>query len=59
MDGCGPETKVSCHVFSMTLHSVTACGHVDTVAGKSDSQMTNETVKLKDKTAITHCVNLV
>ena len=35
MDGRGPENKVSCHVFSMTLHSVTACGHVDSVAGKS------------------------
>lgn len=58
MDGRGLKSKVLCHVFSMTLHSVTACGRVDTVAGKATHKMTNDTVKLKGKTVITHRVNL-
>lgn len=29
------KSKVSCCVLSMTPHSVTVCGSVDTVAGKT------------------------
>lgn len=58
MDGGGQKNKVSCRVFSMTLHCVTACGHVDTAAGKTTHKMTNDTVKLKGKTVIIHGVNL-
>lgn len=58
MDGCGQKNKVSCYVFSKTLGSVTACGCVDMVAGKTSLKMTNDTVKLKGKTVITHSVNL-
>lgn len=58
MDGGGQKNKVSCRVFSMTLHCVTACGHVDTAAGKTTHKMTNDAVKLKGKTVIIHGVNL-
>ena len=58
MDWGGQKNKVSCRVFSMTLHCLAACGHVDTAAGRTTHKMTNDTVKLKGKTVIIHGVNL-